>query len=166
VDRTARTAGDIAEERRMTDSAGDTADSRPNSDLRTLDPLAGTWTLSGDTIGTVTYEWLPGGFFLLQRYDMVLHGHPVTGIEVIGHVRPFGQEPSREIRSRAYDNTGNTLDYVYKVDQHTLTIWAGEVGPPAYYRGEFSSDGRMNSGAWVYPDGGGYHSTMTRTERP
>ena len=149
----------------MSDSSGYAADNEPNPDLRSLDRLVGTWALSGDTTGTVTYEWLHGKFFLLQRYDMVLHDHTVNGIEVIGHVRPFGEEPSPDIRSRAYDNTGNTLDYVYEVDEHTLTIWAGEVGSPAYYRGEFSPDGRTNSGAWVYPDGGGYHSTMTRTEQ-
>ena len=39
---------------------------KPNSDLSTLDKLVGTWKLSGDTDGTVTYEWMEGGFFLFQ----------------------------------------------------------------------------------------------------
>lgn len=123
----------------------------------------GTWKLSGDTTGTVSFEWMQGGFFLLQRFDIVLFGHAVTGMEVIGHLRPFGEEPSPEIRSRAYDAKGNTLDYVYEIEGDTLTIWGGEKGSPAYFRGEFSPDGRTNVGAWVYP-GGGYQSAMTRED--
>lgn len=135
----------------------------PNPDLRSLDRLIGTWTLTGETSGSVRYKWLPGGYFLLQHFDLTLNGHRVVGLEVIGHWRPFGEEPSPDISSRAYDNSGNTLDYVYEVTERTLTIWAGTKGSPACYRGDFSVDGRTNSGAWVYP-GGGYQSIMTRTE--
>lgn len=134
----------------------------PDDDLRSLDCLVGTWMLSGDTTGTLSYEWLEGGFFLLQRYDFDLFGHSVTGIEVIGHSRPYGEEPSPDLRSRAYDSGGNTLDYVYEVEGTTLTIWAGEKGSPAFFRGEFSADGRTNTGGWTYPGGGGYQCTMTR----
>jgi hypothetical protein len=51
---------------------------------------------------------------------------------------------------------------VYELEGDTLTIWAGEQGSPAYYRGTFSADGNSCAGAWVYPRGGGYESTMTR----
>lgn len=138
-------------------------DEGTDPDLRSLDRLVGTWTLGEDTAGTVTYEWLPGGHFLIQRFDLTLHGHPVTGIEVIGHLKPFGEDASAEIWSRAYDDSGNTLDYVYEVDGQTLTIWAGGKDSPAFYRGEFSTDGRTNTGTWTYPDGG-YRSSMTRRE--
>jgi hypothetical protein len=134
----------------------------PNPDLRTLEMLVGTWRLSGDTSGTVTYEWMEGGFFLVQRFDMTLFGHEVKGLEIIGHWRPFGESPSDDIRSRAYDTTGQTLEYVYEIDGNTLTIWGGERGSPAYYKGEFSPDGQTCSGAWTYPGGGGYSSTMRR----
>ncbi len=129
-----------------------------------MECLVGTWTLSGDTTGTISYEWLEGRFFLLQRYDIGLFGQTVKGIEVIGHLRPFGELPSPEIRSRAYDAEGNTLDYVYEIEGDTLTIWGGEKGSPAFFRGEFSDDGRTNVGAWTYPGGGGYQSTMTRED--
>jgi hypothetical protein len=134
----------------------------PAPDLRALDRLVGTWTVSGGARGTVTYEWLEGGFFLLQHVDFEQEGQRIKGIEVIGHERPFGGEPSPEIKSRFYDSMGNTLDYVYELDGDTLTIWGGEKGSPAYYRGTFSADGDSCSGAWVYPGGGGYESTMTR----
>lgn len=74
---------------------------------------------------------------------------------------PFGAtEPSQDIRSRYFDNMGNTFEYTYEVTDDTLTIWGGERGSPAYYQGKFSEDG-TNTGAWQ-PGGGGYDSTMTR----
>ena len=139
--------------------------SQPSPDLRKLNRLVGTWQLSGDTQGTVTYDWLEGGFFLRQHFDFILFDHPVEGIEIIGHLRPFGQEPSPDIHARVYDATGNTLDYIYELENDTLTIWGGQKGSPAYYKGEFSPDSNTVSGGWVWP-GGGYTSVMIRaTER-
>ena len=136
----------------------------PNPDLKNLDRLVGTWKLTGDTEGTVTYEWMEGGFFLIQHVDLTLYGHDVKAIEIIGHLQLFGEKPSQDIRSRAYDSVGNTLDYVYELDDETLTIWGGEKGSPAYYKGTFSDDGNTNAGEWVYPGGGGYQSTMKRVK--
>jgi hypothetical protein len=134
----------------------------PAADLRALDRLVGTWEVTGGVRGRVVYEWLEGGFFLLQHVDLRQEdGQPIKGIEIIGHERPFGAEPSPEVKSRFYDSLGNTLDYVYELDGDVLTIWGGEKGSPAYYKGTFSQDGRSCAGAWVYP-GGGYESTMTR----
>ena len=131
-------------------------------DLQRLGRLVGTWHVSGPEIkGEVTYEWMEGRHFLLQRFNLVHAGRPTMGIEIIGHLRRFGEAPSVDLHSRVYDTVGNTLDYVYEVEGDTLTIWGGERGSPAYYRGTFSADGDTNTGAWVYP-GGGYESTMTR----
>lgn len=93
---------------------------QPNSDLAALDRLVGTWQLSGETEGTVTYEWMAGSFFLLRRASFTLHGHAVVSMEVIGHLQSFGEKPSPDIQSRAYDSLGNTLDYVYEIDRDTL----------------------------------------------
>ncbi len=135
---------------------------QPNPDLKNLDILVGTWEMSGDVQGQVTFEWMEGGFFLIQRVDLgPQDGQRIKGIEIIGHERPFGAEPSEEIKSRFYSNTGDTLDYVYELEGDTLTIWAGEKGSPAYARGTFGEDGNTGSGEWVYP-GGGYRFTMTR----
>ncbi len=138
----------------------------PDPGLRALDRLVGTWKVNGPEIaGTVRYEWLEGGFFLLQHVDLEQYGQTMKGIEIIGRERPFGaEEPSEHIRSRYFDNAGNTFDYTYEMDDDTLTIWGGEKGSPAYYRGTWSADGRTNAGAWVYPGGGGYESTMTKVD--
>lgn len=135
---------------------------QPHPDLKRLEQLIGTWNLSGETSGQVTYEWLEGGFFLLQQVDMEHSGNHIKGLEVIGHLRPFGEEPSQDIKSRFYSSTGDTLDYVYELSGNTLMIWGGEKGSPAYFKGTISSDGNVCTGVWVFPGGGGYSSTMTR----
>jgi DMSO/TMAO reductase YedYZ heme-binding membrane subunit len=139
----------------------------PSLDLKCLDRLVGTWEVSGGVQGRVvqgrvTFEWMEGDFFLIQHVDLEQYGQRIKGIEIIGHERLFGAEPSEEIKSRFYDNMGNTLDYVYELEGDTLTIWGGEKGSPAYSKGTFSDDGDTLSSEWVYPGGGGYRSTMTR----
>jgi len=136
----------------------------PNPDLKSLARLIGTWQVSGGAEGVVTYTWMEGGFFLIQHFEFEHGDHTVKGIEIIGHLQPFGEAPSADVKSRAYDNMGNTLDYVYEIEGDTFTIWGGEKGSPAYFRGIFSADGNTCRGGWIYPDGGGYESTMTRTK--
>ncbi|MEW2375236.1 hypothetical protein AB0883_03900 [Micromonospora sp. NPDC047812] len=135
---------------------------QPSADLTALDRLVGTWAVTGGAEGTVTYEWMEGRFFLLQRVALTQFGQPVTGLEVIGNLRPFGEPAGADVVSRFYDSTGNTLDYVYELTGDKLTIWGGAKGSPAYYEGTFSADGATVTGEWVYPGGGGYPSTMTR----
>lgn len=138
---------------------------QPNPDLKTLDRLVGEWKVSGGATGTVRFEWMEGGFFLLQHVDLEQDGLKIKGIEYIGHLRSFDGEPSEEIWSRYYDSMGSTFDYVYQMDGDTLTIWAGKKDSPAYYKGKFSADGNSCTGDWVYPGGGGYNSTMTRINK-
>ena len=135
---------------------------KPNPDLKSLDRLVGTWRVSGDAQGQISYEWSEGGFFLVQHFDLDHAGHKSKGIEFIGHLQPFGEDPGKEIRTRVYSFLdGLTLDYVYELEGDTLTIWGGEKGSPAYYKGKFSADGNTLTGGWVYPCGG-YKTTTTR----
>jgi hypothetical protein len=136
---------------------------QPSPDLKSLgERLVGTWEVSGGAQGRVRFEWMEGGFFLIQHVDLKQYGQKIKGIEVLGHERPFGEEPGEEIKSRFYDNMGNTLDYELEGD--TLTIWGGEKDSPAYSKGTFGEDGDTLSGEWVYPGGGGYRSTMIRVD--
>ena len=112
--------------------------------------------------GCVTYRWMEGGYFLLQDVRLEQFGQVTTGIEVIGNLRPFGEEPSADVHSRYYDNTGATLDYVYELDGDTLTIWGGEKGSPVKFVGTFDETGDVMTGEWDYAGQGGYESTMTR----
>jgi hypothetical protein len=136
----------------------------PSPAMKRLDRLVGTWQVSGGTQGQVRYEWMEGGFFLLQHVDMESDGQPIKGMEVIGHVQRFGEAPSEDIKSRYYGGAGETFDYVYEMEGDTLTIWGGEKGSPAYFKGTFSADGNTLTGEWVYPGGGGYQSTSKRVQ--
>lgn len=139
----------------------DEAPAVPSDKVKMLERLVGTWELSGDSTGTVTYRWMEGGFFLIQDIDITVFGSSVKAVEYIGHLHPFGQEQSEDIWSRVYDTQGNTLDYVYELEGNELTIWGGEKGSPAYFKGTFT-DNDTNEGAWTYPGGGGYSTTMKR----
>lgn len=132
--------------------------------LKQLERLVGKWTVTGDDIEGITeYSWLEGNFFMQQKYTFNQYGEKVIGIEIIGYERPFGaEEPNSDLTSMVYDNMGNTLKYTYEVDDKYLIIWGGEKGSPAYYKGEWNEDYTINKGAWVYPGGGGYESTMTK----
>jgi hypothetical protein len=127
--------------------------------LRALEKLVGTWKITGDHEGTVTYRRL-NDFFLRQD----VHLGDAHGFEIIGRERPFMAEPSTDIKSRYYGDDGSTLDYTYELAGDTLTIWAGERGSPAYFKGTFSPDDRVLTGSWVYPGGGGYDSTAERVD--
>jgi hypothetical protein len=68
----------------------------PSPSLRALDKLVGTWELSGDVGGTVTYEWMEGGFFLIQHIDL---GEEAKGMEIMSALGSWDR--SRAQTSRA-----------------------------------------------------------------
>jgi hypothetical protein len=137
---------------------------KPNPDLKSLDRLVGTWKVSGGAEGTVRFEWMEGGFFLMQHVALEQNGVKIKGLEMIGHLRPFGEEASQDIRSRFYDTMGNTFDYVYELKDDTLMIWAGEKGSLAYCEGKLGDDGNTFASEWHYPDGGGYKVSGIKVE--
>jgi hypothetical protein len=139
--------------------------STPNPDLKGLDKLVAIWKMSGDTKGKVTYEWMEDGFFPIQHVALDQGEQKTKGIEIICHLRSYGEEPSPDIKSRYYDSNGDTLDYVYEISGDTLMIWFGEKGSPAYYQDQFSEDGNILTGNWVYPGGGGYAAIATRQKK-
>jgi hypothetical protein len=134
---------------------------QPNPALQSLEPLVGSWRVGDDGSGprgTVRYEWMEGGHFLLQHVDLMHDGRPIRGIEYIRF-----DEESQSLKSQYYGTSGDFLAYVYELEGDSLVIWGGEIGSSAVFRGTFSADGRSNAGAWEWP-GGGYTSVMTRAE--
>jgi hypothetical protein len=143
-----------------TERAGPTA---PPADLKALgDRLVGTWKVSGETEGETMWEWMEGGFFLIQRGWTRREGVEQEFLQIIGYDRKPGSEPAEAITGRLYTNHGDTLAYVCESEGDTMTIWMDEKGSPAVYTGTFSADGNTIEGVWVWP-GGGYKETMTRT---
>lgn len=124
--------------------------SGPHPALRRLDRFVGTWRMSGRTLDSATdnvtarstYEWLPGGHFLLQRFEADFAGLDIRSFEVIGY------DPATDtFPSTVYSNMAPTpLAYRWQVHDDELTITTEELG--ATFRGRWSADGTSFSGGW------------------
>jgi hypothetical protein len=145
----------------MADSNNDLAgriSNQPNSTLKTLEPLLGTWKASGGFIeGNVSFEWLNGGYFLVQIVDLKHDDKSIKGIEYIGF-----DEDTQTLRSHYMDNHGSNFTYTWEVDGTTIRTWFGDKTSENFFEGTFADDGQSYSGQWQWP-GGGYEAIMTRT---
>jgi uncharacterized protein DUF1579 len=142
---------------------------QPNPALASLDVMVGTWELKGresgpegEIHGRPTFEWMEGGFYLVQQVHIDYIGRRIVGTEYIGY-----DEENDNLRSYFFSNEGPglfgrvALEYVWEVGEDTLTIWGGEVGSPASFKGRLSDDRNTITGRWEWP-GGGYEATMAR----
>jgi hypothetical protein len=80
----------------------------PNPVLKSLDVMVGTWDLKGRESGTdgeihgqVTFEWMEGGFYLVQRVDIDYAVQRITGTEYIGY-----EGSSEALKSYFFSNEG------------------------------------------------------------
>lgn len=127
--------------------------------LRSLDRLVGRWAVDGSTSsGTIRYEWMEGGAFLVQHIDLVSADGPTRGIEYVGW-----DAASQTLRSHYFAPAGEILEYTYDVTGATVTIWFGGTDSPAKFVGVFDDTGDRVTGGWQWP-GGGYESNMIRAE--
>ena len=125
--------------------------------LKSLERLVGSWKLSGPEIkGEVTFEWLEGGFFLVQRGRIEIWGRKIIFIEYIGYDANQGL-----CTSHLFDNYGNRFTYAWEIVGDKLTIWFGQKGSDNCFQGKFNRKGDRYSGAWKWP-GGGYTATATK----
>jgi hypothetical protein len=134
----------------------------PHPELRKLQVIIGRWRIDGpDVEGEVVYEWMEGGFFFIQRYDLVNFGSRVVGIEYSGW-----DEETRTIRSRLMGTDGSRFTYTYRLDGNVLYYWFGEKDSPVFSRGVIAADGQHIEGRWTIPEapGGGYDWRLTRLE--
>lgn len=128
----------------------------PDPALRRIDVLVGTWNVTGRTLdaaddnvsGRISFEWLPGGFFLQQRIELDFMGFPIRGLEIIGY------DPARDVfPSTVYSSmVGVPLAYEWDVRGNDVTIRT-EFGGGATYTGTFAGDGNGMAGGWR-PDEG------------
>lgn len=126
-----------------------------------LSALLGRCGRSGRRVG-VRYEWMSGRHFLLQHAELEQFCERITGLEVIGHLRPVGQPADTDPSSPASRTRWVTPRPRLRAgERHPHDLDWPEGSSPAYFRGNFSDCDRVLVGAWVYR-GGGYDSTMTR----
>ena len=129
---------------------------QPDPALARLEPLVGTWEMTGRTLdadednisGRTVFEWLPGRFFLLQRIEMNFGGLEIKSFEPIGYDAETGA-----FSSLVYSNLfGSPIPYRWDLRDGILTI-STDLAGGATFRGTFSDDGSTFSGGWR-PDEG------------
>jgi hypothetical protein len=124
---------------------------QPDPALRRLDPLVGTWSIRGRTLGSDTdnvqartaFDWLPGGFFLRQTFEADFAGMQIRSLELIGY------DPSSDtFPSTVYSSlVGVPIPYRYDVRGRDVTITTG-LGGGATMTGRIGEDGDTFSGGW------------------
>ena len=131
----------------------------PYPELRQLEPLVGRWTVSGPYLnGMIGFEWMEGGFFLVQNVDARTPERKIKGVEYIGF-----EEDTQTLRSHYLDTNGSNFTYTWELDGGRIRIWFGDKDSDNLFDGHFSEDGNSYSGRWRWP-GGGYEATMTRVK--
>lgn len=101
---------------------------KPGPEHRRLDVFVGTWDTQGRTkaspsgppakiVGTDSYEWLDGGFFLVHRVDVRIGAEQVTGLEIIGY-----DASSQTYRTHAFDSQGSYGAYQATVHNGVWTF--------------------------------------------
>jgi hypothetical protein len=143
----------------MADEKGNAPDTAADSDqhmpgphpaLRKLERFVGSWTMTGRTLDSDTdnvhakasFEWLPGGHFLVQRFEADFMGMEIKSLELIGYDAATDTYPSTVFSNMA----GMPLPYRWTLDGEELTISAEAMG--STFRGRWNEDGTVFSGGW------------------
>jgi hypothetical protein len=129
-----------------------TQSSKLNSKVNPLDALLGKWKSVGKTIaspsepvvrivGTDSYKWMAGGFFLVHNAKVTVGKDTVEVLEMIGTY----DTSSKTYPMRAFDNTGNfsTMKASVGVDG----IWTF-VGKSQRATLTISKDGKTMKAKW------------------
>ena len=115
-----------------------------------LEILIGTWNTTGEIkatddspamtlLATDTYEWLPGGFFMLHSADARMGGNPSRSIEIIGYDAASG-----DYVTRSYDDQGGSDAFTASLKGRGWSI----DGEAARFRGSFNAAGSELKGKW------------------
>jgi hypothetical protein len=150
----------------MTESNSTTAPQqppKPDPALKRLDAFVGKWNTQGQIkespfgpagkiIGTDTYEWLSGGFFLIHRVNVRMGDQRNESIEIIGY-----DASSKTYPMHSFDSQGNSIVMRASVVGDTWTF----TGESMRFTGAFSDDGKSISGKWEYlSDDSNWHHWM------
>ena len=133
---------------------------KPSAAHKRLEAFIGTWNAEGTSYGGETqdaadpraagvpwisdesYEWLPGGFFVLHRWD----AQSFKGAEIMGY-----DESEGGYFTRMFDNAGHHPDYRANVDgnvwsfteaQSRATVTVDEGGNEMTFNWEWKNGGR------------------------
>jgi hypothetical protein len=88
-----------------------------------------------------TFEWLPGQFFVLQRWDAMTGTNAFQGTAIINW-----DDASQHYLTRSYENHGFVRDYVTRVEGEIWTF----TGDGERARVEFIDGGNTQAIAWEW----------------
>jgi hypothetical protein len=126
--------------------------------MQALEPFVGEWSMvprfkdlpavPPDAGARIIFEWLPGGEFLIERWEVPVPEAP-DGIAIIG------PDPEREgnYLQHYFDSRGVARVYKMSFDGKVWTLMRDEpdFSPLDFsqrYTGTMSDDGRTIAGAW------------------
>lgn len=133
--------------------------------LALLQPFIGLWKTTGKVYssantapgrinGTDIYEWLPGGFFMIHKVDVLMGTKQSRSLEIIGF-----DEERQVFTMHSFDDQGNeTLMMAARLQNN---LWTFE-GDNLRFNGGFSRDGMILSGTWEQRDENGKWSLFIR----
>jgi hypothetical protein len=141
--------------------------SRPAPELKRLETLIGKWKNDiefkndpdNSGTGSVTYEWMEGRFFIVERFEQRFAKEGThQGISIIGY-----DGESRACLSHFFDNHGNIREYRLTIEDRQFKV----SGPWERFTGEISKDESRITGTWeLSKDGSNWQylcdSTLTR----
>ncbi len=127
-------------------------------ELGRLNPFVGIWDTEGEVMGgplgqpvlfkaTDTYEWLPGGYFMMHRFDANMPDGRVVGIEIIAHEPEYSVYPVY-----SFDNRGNVSLMQGRFEDSTWTL----TGEGQRFTGRFIDNEMVFTGVWEMRAGEGY----------
>ena len=128
---------------------------QPSTELAPLEPLVGEWSVEAiapwappsDLRGRTVFEWMTGGNFLVQRWEVPIDEAP-DGLAVIG-VDP---ENSGGYLQHYFDSRGVARVYAMSFDDvWTLSRTAADFSPLDFaqrFTGTLSDDGRAIRCRW------------------
>jgi hypothetical protein len=127
-----------------------------STSLEALEPFVGAWSLMAafkdmppaDIRGRVTFEWLPGKTFLIERWEVPVPEAP-DGIAVIG----ADPESEGNYLQHYFDSRGIARVYKMSFDKGVWKLWREEpdFSPLDFsqrFTGTFSDDGKTIGGRW------------------
>ena len=125
--------------------------------LERLDALVGEWSLEAGPPGgpawpgggRVSFEWLEGRTFLIERWAIELPEAP-DGIAIIGASGEAGA-----LRQHYFDSRGVHRMYEMSMEDGVWRLWRDHPDPfPQRFSGSFSDDGRTIAGRWEKRESG------------
>ncbi len=128
-----------------------------NPALERLDAFTGKWSMEAGPPGgppwpgeaRVSFEWLEGGKFLIERWKIDLPEAP-DGIAIIG----AGDQPET-FRQHYFDSRGVHRIYEMTLDDGVWKLSRDAPDPfPQRYIGTFSDDGKTIAGRWEKAEDG------------